>query len=303
MRNEVSMSETRVIDLLEKAKQPLFSLEFFPPKNRLGFGLLGSAIERMKAVHPDFVSVTYGAGGSTRERTLDACDLLHRMGVGPVVAHLTCVGASRAELETTVDDLYERGYRNIMCLRGDPPQGETAFTVSPDGLEHASELVSLVRSRHPDVCCGVAGYPEKHPEAESLDRDVEHLRAKVDAGASFITTQMFFDNACYFSFVEKCRAAGITQPIIPGLMPVISRQQIDRIFSLSNGDFPEELARSIDEAGGSGPRAEALGMEWTVRQVEGLLSAGAPGIHLYILNRAPTATAPLLIHCLSSWRR
>lgn len=296
------MSEVRVIDLLENAKQPLFSLEFFPPKNRLGFGLLGGAIERMKAVRPDFVSVTYGAGGSTRERTLDACDLLHRMGVGPVVAHLTCVGASRPELEEIVDDLYEKGYRNIMCLRGDPPQGETTFTIHPDGLKHASDLVELVKSRHPDVCCGVAGYPEKHPEAETLDQDVEHLKQKADAGASFITTQLFFDNAYYFRFLEKCRAAGIMQPIIPGLMPVISRQQIDRIFSLSHGAFPEELARSIDDAGGSGPRAEALGMEWTVRQVDELLRAGAPGVHLYILNRAPTATSPMLIHSLSSWR-
>ncbi|MDD4736466.1 MAG: methylenetetrahydrofolate reductase [NAD(P)H] [Kiritimatiellae bacterium] len=297
------MSETRVMDLLEAATRPLFSLEFFPPKNRLGFGLLGGAIERMRAVTPDFVSVTYGAGGSTRERTLDACDLLHKMSMGPVVAHLTCVGSSRADLEAIVDDFYARGYRNIMCLRGDPPQGETSFQAHPEGLVHAGDLVALVKSMHPDVCCGVAGYPEKHPEAESLDRDVEHLKEKVDAGASFITTQMFFDNAHYFRFVEKCRALGITQPIIPGLMPVISRQQIDRITSLSDAEFPEELARSIDEAGGSGPRAEALGMEWTVHQVENLLSAGAPGVHLYILNRAPTATSPILTHSLSAWRR
>jgi len=297
------MTETRVIELLKKAKRPLFSLEFFPPKNRLGFGLLGGSIERMRAVQPDFVSVTYGAGGSTRERTLDACDLLHKMDMGPVVAHLTCVGSSRAELEEIVDDFYARGYRNIMCLRGDPPQGETTFTAHPEGLEYAGDLVALVKARHPDVCIGVAGYPEKHPEAEYLDRDVEHLKRKVDAGAEFITTQMFFDNAHYFRFVEKCRAAGITQPIIPGLMPVISRQQIDRITSLSDAEFPSGLARSIDEAGGSGARAEALGMEWTVCQVEELLSAGAPGVHLYILNRAPTATSPVLIHSLSAWRQ
>ena len=297
------MNEIRVIDLLEKAAQPLLSLEFFPPQNRLGFGLLGGSIERMRGIRPDFVSVTYGAGGSTRERTLDACDLLKKMGFGPVVVHLTCVGSSRSELREVVDDLYGRGYRNIMCLRGDPPKGETAFTAHPDGLEHASDLVALVKSMHPDICCGVAGYPEKHPEASALDEDVKHLKIKTDAGASFVTTQMFFNNDYYFRFVEKCRQAGITLPIIPGLMPVISRQQIDRIVSLSHTEFPADLAQGIDQAGGAGPRAEALGMEWTTQQVEGLLSAQAPGIHLYILNRAHTATAPELIRCLSAWRR
>lgn len=297
------MNEIRVIDLLDRATQPLLSLEFFPPKNRLGFGLLGGSIERMRGIRPDFVSVTYGAGGSTRERTLDACDLLKKMGFGPVVVHVTCVGHSKEELTAIIHDLHERGYRNIMCLRGDPPKGEAAFVPHPDGLKHAGDLVALVKSLHPDICCGVAGYPEKHPEAHTLGGDVEHLKQKADAGASFITTQMFFNNDYYFRFVEKCRQAGISQPILPGLMPVISRSQIDRVVSLSAAEFPADLARCIDEAGGEGPRAEALGMEWTTRQIEGLLAAGAPGIHLYILNRSHTATAPELIRCLSAWRR
>lgn len=297
------MNEIRVIDLLNKAAQPLLSLEFFPPKNQLGFGLLGGSIERMRGIRPDFVSVTYGAGGTTRERTLDACELLKKMGFGPVIVHLTCVGHAKEELAAIIHDLFERGFRNIMCLRGDPPKGAASFVPHPNGLKHAGELVALVKALHPEMCCGVAGYPEKHPESQSPDADVDHLKRKADAGASFITSQMFFNNDYFFRFVEKCRKAGISQPILPGLMPVISRTQIDRVVSLSNAEFPAELARRIDEAGGEGPRAEAAGMEWTIGQIRGLLSAGVPGIHLYILNRAHTATAPELIQCLSEWRR
>jgi methylenetetrahydrofolate reductase (NADPH) len=296
------MNEVLVKNLLNERKQPLLSLEFFPPKDRLGFGMLGSSIERMRPVRPDFVSVTYGAGGSTRDRTLDACDLLQKMGFGPVVVHLTCVGASRAELRDGIAELYGHGFRNIMCLRGDPPQGETRFVPVEDGLLYASELVALVKQGHPDICCGVAGYPEKHPEAASLDQDITNLRRKVDAGADFVTTQMFYENEYYFRFVEKCRLAGIEVPIIPGLMPVISQSQIERIIALSHAAFPGKLAADIEKAGGSGPQVEAIGMDWTTRQIAGLLEGGAPGIHLYILNRAKTATSPALIESMAHWR-
>lgn len=297
------MNDKRVGDLLKEASHPLVSLEFFPPKDCFGFGLLGGSMERMRSVEPAFVSVTYGAGGSTRTRTLEACRLLRRFGFGPVVAHLTCIRSSRAELESIIHDYYDRGFRNIMCLRGDPPADAPAEETSPpDELQHADDLVRLVKSLHPDMCCGVAGYPEKHPEAPDFETDLKYLKQKVDAGACFITTQMFFDNAPYFRFVERCRAAGIHVPVLPGLMPVISQRQIERMLSLSCAELPSVLARAVQEAGGEGAAVEAIGMNWAVKQIEGLLAGGAPGVHLYVLNRVNTVTSPLLARTLAKWR-
>lgn len=289
----------RIIELLEKRTRPLLSIEFFPPKDLKGFALLGSAIERIRAIHPDFVSVTYGAGGTTRERTTTVTEILKIMGFDPIMPHLTCVGSGQKELEEVTDRLYDAGHRNIMALRGDLPE-EGTF---PEGaLCHASDLVKLIHDRHPDICCGVAGYPETHPEAESSEADIRYLKEKLDAGGDFITTQLFFDNALYFDFVERCRAAGINQPIIPGLLPAISLKQISRIMTLCKASFPEELRTAMEQAGGSGADAESVGIEWTVKQIHELLEKGAPGIHLYILNRAKTALAPALQECLVRWR-
>lgn len=297
------MNELVASDLLKEAEHPLFSVEFFPPKTRLGFGMLGGTIEHMRPIHPDFVSVTYGAGGSTQELTLDACTLLQRMGFGPVVVHLTCVGASRDQLTETIQLLYEKGFRNIMCLRGDPPKGKTTFVPQVNGLQYAAELVTLVKELHPDICCGVAGYPEKHPEAESLEKDVINLQHKVDAGASFITTQMFYDNDIFYRFVDLCRSTSIDVPIIPGLMPVTSKAQIERIVELSGAAMPATLIEAIEAEKENATAVEAIGMEWTISQIEGLLQNGTPGIHLYILNRAATITSPILARSLALWRR
>jgi len=296
------MKNTTIKHLLKHAGRPLLSLEFYPPKTYYGFGLLGGSVERMKLVHPDFVSVTYGAGGSTHERSLTACELLRKMGFQPVVAHLTCVGASRDDLARTIDAFYADGFRNIMALRGDPPEGDSAFSPAPDGLAYAADLVALIREMHPDMCVGVAGYPEGHPEAPSLEKDIAYLKNKVNAGADFITTQLFFDNQYYYSFVERCRAAGIAQPIFPGLMPMISLNQVKRIMALSGAAFPDALRAQMEAAGGSGAVCEAVGMAWTVAQINDLLEHDAPGIHLYILNRAQTATTPALVECLNQWR-
>jgi methylenetetrahydrofolate reductase (NADPH) len=257
----------------------------------------------MRSVNPDFVSVTYGAGGSTRQRTMDVCGILETMNFTPVMPHLTCVGSSRSELEEIVDEYYKAGFRNIMCLRGDPPCGETAFKPHPDGLAHAVDLVELVLARHPDICCGVACYPEKHPEAVSTEEDILHLKAKLDAGALFATTQLFFDNQHFIRFAERCRAAGITKPIIPGLMPALSTRQIARMVELSSAELPPQLTDTMHAAGDSGPEAEAVGMKWTIRQINELVKYGVPGIHLYILNRASTATTPALTECLAHWRQ
>jgi methylenetetrahydrofolate reductase (NADPH) len=235
--------------------------------------------------------VTYGAGGTTRERTAQVSALLKDELGFTVMPHLTCVGHSRTELHAIADRLHAGGFRNIMTLRGDPPKGETAFTPAPDGLRYASDLVTLLRARHPDFCLGVAGYPEKHPEAPNLDADLAHLKHKVDTGAAFITTQLFFDNAVYYRFVEKCRAAGITVPIVPGIMTVLSLKQIQRFTALCGAGLPAKLLARLEAAGDQVDIVETLGIDWALAQIRDLLAHGAPGYHLYILNRAKSALA------------
>jgi methylenetetrahydrofolate reductase (NADPH) len=240
---------------------------------------------------PDFVSVTYGAGGSTQARTTQVSTILRQDCGFTVMPHLTCVGHSIAELSALADRLHTSGFRNIMALRGDPPKGATTFSAHADGLSHASDLVALLKSRHPDFCLGVAGYPEKHPEAPSLDVDLTHLRRKVDAGADFITTQLFFDNTVYYRFVEKCRAAGITIPIIPGIMPVLSLKQIQRFTAMCGATLPRQLITRLEVAAEDTDVVETMGIDWALTQIRGLLANGAPGYHLYVLNRAKAALA------------
>ena len=296
------MADPLIQDLLEKARRPLLSLEFFPPRDEQGFEHLRRAAADLMAARPDFVTVTYGAGGSTRTRTLEVCDELRRIGFGVVMPHLTCAGHGRAELEAIVDDWHRRSYRNVMALRGDPPAGADAFVPPPGGLDHASDLVGLIRDRHADVCCGVAGYPELHPESRSAEMDTIHLKRKVMAGAAFVTTQLFYNNAVYAAFVERCRRAGIYQPILPGLLPAVSLEQVRRIARMCRAGLPGQLEVDLQDAGGKGPAAEAVGIRWAASQIRNLLEGGAPGVHLYILNRSRTALAPELIRCLKPYR-
>lgn len=291
-----------ISELIKSSSKPLLSFEFFPPKDHKGFAILGSSIERMRVIRPDFVSVTYGAGGSTRELSPVVGEVLTKMGFSPIMPHLTCMGSTRAELAEIIDGMYEAGYRNIMAIRGDPPVGGMDAKPPEDSLRYAVELVRLIKELHPDICCGVAGYPETHPEAESPEADIVNLKAKLDAGGSFVVTQLFYDNRLYFDFVERCRNADITAPIIPGLMPVVSLSQAQRMTSRCKASFPEALAKQLESVGGKGPVAEAIGIQWTVSQIDELLQNGAPGIHLYILNRAKTALAPALEECFSRWR-
>jgi methylenetetrahydrofolate reductase (NADPH) len=285
------MTPDRPIAALFAQPRPLRSLEFFPPKDDEGVANLRATATALKRIAPDFVSVTYGAGGTTRERTAQVSALLKDELGFTVMPHLTCVGHARAELHAIADRLHAGGFRNIMTLRGDPPKGETSFTPSPDGLRYASDLVALLRARHPDFCLGVAGYPEKHPEAPSFDADLAHLKHKVDAGAAFITTQLFFDNTVYFRFVEKCRAAGITVPIVPGIMTVLSLKQIQRFTALCGATLPAKLLTRLEAAGDQPDIVETLGIDWALAQIRDLLANGAPGYHLYILNRAKSALA------------
>jgi len=285
------MKPDRCISALFAENRPLRSLEFFPPKDDAGVEALRQTATALKTIPWDFVSVTYGAGGTTRERTAQVSRLLKAEFGYTVMPHLTCVGHSRAELTALADQIYENGFRNIMTLRGDPPKGATEFTVAPDGLRYASELVALLKARHPDFCLGVGGYPEKHPEAPSFETDLDNLKRKVDAGAHFITTQLFFDNAIYHRFVDKCRASGITVPIVPGLMPVLSVKQIQRIATLSGSVLPPTLTRRLEVAEVNPDVVEIVGIDWTLTQIRDLLAHGAPGYHLYILNRAKSALA------------
>ncbi|MGD9780774.1 MAG: methylenetetrahydrofolate reductase [Kiritimatiellia bacterium] len=294
------MSLPTIRELLAARRQPTLSLEFYPPKDPIGFGILGRSIERMRPVRPDFVTCTYGAGGSSREYSFAAWELLARMGFTPVVAHLTCVGASRADLAAQIDRIHAAGIRNVMALRGDPPRGESEFKPAPDGLAHASDLVALIKSRHPDVCCGVAGYPETHPEAASRADDVRHLKEKLDAGADFVNTQLFFENSVFFSFVDECRAAGIRAPILPGLMPVASTAQLDRALAFSRATAPQPLRDALQTP--DPEAARRAGIDWLVAQIDGLVAHGAPGIHLYVLNQAKTVLDPSLAACLARWR-
>jgi len=285
------MTPDRPISDLFSLQRPLRSLEFFPPKDDAGVATLRATAGALRPMQPDFVSVTYGAGGTTRDRTAQVSSLLKNEFGFTVMPHLTCVGHSRAELCGIADRIHEGGFRNIMTLRGDPPKGSNEFNVAPDGLRNAHELVSLLKARQPNFCLGVAGYPERHPEAASLEEDLTHLKRKVDAGADFITTQLFFDNSVYYRFVEKCRAAGISVPIVPGIMPVVSLKQIIRFTQMCGATLPAQLVTRLEIAAENAEVLETIGLDWALTQIRGLLANGAPGYHLYILNRAKAALA------------
>ncbi len=268
-----------------RSGDPLFSIEFFPPKSDATAEQLLHTAKELKAYSPDFASITYGAGGSTRSRTLKYARHLREDYGYNVMPHLTCVGHSRDELRGIITEFRAAGLGQIMALRGDPPKGEANFKPHPDGLNHANELVQLIRKTYPECTIGVAGYPETHPEAPSPDIDLLNLKRKVDTGADFVTTQLFFDNNKYFKFVEQARRAKIEVPILPGLMCVTSREQALRFCEMCGTSMPAELDAQLTAAGNDKQAIEAVGIDWVYRQARELLERGAPGIHLYILNR------------------
>ena len=269
----------------------MFSVEFFPPKDEKAAERMLRAAEHLRPLSPDFVSITYGAGGGTRVTTLKYAKALKRDFGFEVMPHLTCTGHVKEELLDILGEFDEAGFRNVMALRGDPPKGESEFRPVEGGLSHADGLVSLIRDNFPAFGIGVAGYPEKHPESPDLGEDVRHLAHKVSCGADFVTTQLFFDNSRYFSFVERCRAAGIMVPILPGLLPVLSSAQIRRFCSMCGSTLPPELEQRLEDAGEEG--APGVGADWAFEQVDELLKGGAPGFHLYVLNKSKTAIAIL----------
>jgi len=287
---------------LKSLDRPLISVEFFPPKTEKARATFDDSAVALLELHPEFVSVTCGAGGAADGQTVAICESLRDDGYPAVMPHLTCVGASRDQLGLALDEIAERGFRNIMALRGDPPRGEQTFTPAPDGFHHAAELVAFIKERRPEICLGVAGYPEGHPEAVSAETDIRYLKEKVDAGADFITTQLFLHNHVYFDFVEKCRTAGITVPIVPGLLPVISLKQVTRMLEFCKFHLPADLLSRLEAANGDPAKMERVGVYWAMEQIAELVEGGAPGIHLYLLNRAQTAFFPELFACLARVR-
>lgn len=273
----------KIVDRL--GKTPTFSFEFFPPKDAEGVERLFETIAELRPYEPAYVSVTYGAGGSTRRLTVELVRRIkHEVGI-EAMAHLTCVGATREELGDVLEQLRTSGVDNVIALRGDPPRGETKFVKTEGGLGHASELVSLIRARH-DFCVAAACYPEKHVEAADAASDLTHLKAKVDAGADFLITQLFFDNADYFRFVDRARAAGIDVPIVAGIMPITNLSQIKRFTALCGASIPPSLLAALETCGSDPDAVRAIGVEHATAQCRDLVARGAPGVHFYTLNRS-----------------
>jgi len=264
--------------------KPLFSIEFFPPKNEAGGERMLKTAAALKPHNPDFVSITYGAGGGTRKTTMHYAKILKNEFGFEVMPHLTCVGHTKTELLEILEDFAQEGFCNIMALRGDPPQGEDQFRPIEGGLSYATELVSLIRKYFPHFGIGVGGYPEKHPESPTKNIDLLHLKEKVDAGADFITTQLFFDNQVYFQFREDCKSAKIEIPILPGLLPVQSIGQVQRFCKMCEASLPGELQNKLEKVGKD--RQPGVGTDWAKEQVKELICKNAPGFHLYALNQS-----------------
>jgi methylenetetrahydrofolate reductase (NADPH) len=283
----------RICDVLA-TKRPVFSFEFFPPKTDEAAEQLEKTIADLRPLEPDFVSVTYGAGGSTRDKTIDIVSRIKRDTGIEAMAHLTCVGSTRDELQSVLDRLVDAGVENVLALRGDPPKGQSTFVATEGGFRFANELTEFIRDAYGEqVCIGGAGYPEKHVECGNPAVDLANLKRKVDAGASFIVTQLFFDNRRYFEFVDNARAAGINVPIVPGIMPITNATSIERVTLMCGASLPFRLAAELHRRREDAKAVMQLGVAHATAQCIELLQCGAPGIHFYTLNRS-TATMQVL---------
>src|SRR4051794_21111099 len=293
----------RIDELYTGATEPVFSFEFFPPKTDDGERNLYDALKQLRELRPAFVSVTYGAGGSTRDKTLEIVTRIRDEYGLEAMAHFTCVSATEAELRETLDRMSAAGLENVLALRGDPPAGEERWTKTEGGLEYSRELVELIRDDY-GFSIGAACFPETHIHATSSDDDLRYLKEKVDAGAQFLITQLFFDNDRYFDFVERARAIGIDVPIVPGIWPVTNVGQIERVTQLSACSMPEGL---LDELRAREEHPEAVldfGVAYAALQSAELLAGGAPGIHFYTLNRSPATRAILsALRLIQPWER
>ncbi len=251
-----------------------------------------TTIKQLEPCQPAYVSVTFGAGGSTRTQTIDLVGRIKNEIGLESMAHLTCVGSSQEDIRSILDTLRDQGIQNVLALRGDPPQGQEKFEKPENGFGYANELVEFIRADY-DFCIGVAGYPEGHPECPDKNADLDHLKKKVDAGADFIVTQLFFDNRFYFDFVERAQKLGIQVPIIPGIMPILNVKQIQRFTKMCGSTIPEPLMKQLASVQDEPEAVRKIGIDHATDQCEHLLQEGAPGIHFYTLNRS-NATLKIL---------
>jgi methylenetetrahydrofolate reductase (NADH) len=286
------------IDQILVERQPVFSFEFFPPHTPEGEANLRAALDDLKDDQPAFVSVTYGAGGSTREKTVEIVKSIKQDYGIEAMAHFSLVGQSVDGLRRQLDEIAEAGIENVLALRGDPPRGETEWIAHPEGLHYSIELIELIKSDY-DFCVGAACFPEVHPDAPSPEEDLRYVKRKVDAGAGFLITQLFFDNQDYFNFVDDARSVGIEVPIIPGIWPVTNYSQIKRIAELCESRFPDRFEAELQERKEDLDAVSGLGVAYATLQCIELVSKGAPGIHFYTLNRSPATRA--ILAALRSW--
>ncbi|MEZ5364860.1 MAG: methylenetetrahydrofolate reductase [NAD(P)H] [Bryobacterales bacterium] len=277
----------KIIDILRGGKRTV-SFEFFPPKTDAGFDELFRAIAALEPLAPDFVSVTYGAGGSTRSKTVDLVKRIKREIGIEAMAHLTCVGSTQDDIAAVLDDLDQAGLENVLPLRGDPPKGETEFRAVEGGFRYANELVAFIRPRY-RFCLAGACYPERHPEAISSEVDLENLKRKVDAGVDFLITNLFFDNEDFYRFRDRAAKIGIELPLLAGIMPIRNVKQIKRVTEMCGASLPAALLRKIEAVEDDGEAVAQVGVTHAVRQCEDLLANGVSGLHFYTLNRS-TAT-------------
>jgi methylenetetrahydrofolate reductase (NADPH) len=280
------------IDQLLAGDEPVFSFEFFPPKTELGEQNLYAALAELRTLEPSFVSVTYGAGGSTRSKTIEIVKRIREDYGLEAMAHFTCVGATVPELRSTLDEMRAAGIDNVLALRGDPPAGEEAWVKTEGGLEYSRELVELIRADY-HFAIGAACFPETHIHALSPQADIDYLAEKVAGGVDFLITQLFFDNALYFDFVARARGAGIEVPIVPGILPITQIGQLERMTSMCGASIPAGLRRELHAREDSPEAVIDFGVAYATLQCAELLEAGAPGIHFYTLNRSPATRAIL----------
>jgi methylenetetrahydrofolate reductase (NADPH) len=282
----------RIDEILSHGDEPVFSFEFFPPKTPEGERNLYRALTELKPLDPAYVSVTYGAGGSTRDKTLEIVQRIKEEFDLEAMAHFTCVEQTVDEIEATLARMREAGLENVLALRGDPPQGQTEWRKTEGGLEYSHELVRLIRAEYP-FAVGAACFPETHIHASSPEDDLRYLKEKVDAGVDFLITQLFFDNALYFDFVERARAIGIETPIIPGIWPITNVAQIQKVTEMCGATISEEMRSELEARRDEPEAALDFGVAYATLQCAELLREGAPGIHFYTLNRSPATRAIL----------
>ncbi len=291
----------RIDELIARRTEPLFSFEFFPPQTPEGERKLFEAVAALRELEPAFVSVTK-TGSSTQADTIDLVKRINAEQGIEAAAHITCAGASRAALARSLEELANTGLENVLALRGDPPAGADAFAATDDGFSHAAELVALIASRYAGLCPIAACYPDTHPEAADRDTDMLHLRAKVDAGARVLITNLFFSNEAFFDFVARAREAGIDVPIVPGIMPITNASQIKRFAAIGGITIPPRLRVALEARADSPDAVQDLGVAYATLQCAELLAAGVPGVHFYTLNRSPATRAILsALRLLRPW--